>query len=101
MDILDMHTDDGRTKAAEHNHRKKEMVAQGQQLYATIKRSSKYYSQNALAKAEAQRWGGFPFLVLVHPAYGEYCVQGGPGGQYRLSDVNLYIVEDGQTMRIN
>jgi len=101
MDILDMRTDDGRTKAAELDHRKKEMVAQGQQLYATIKRSSKYYSQNTLAKAAPHRWGGFPFLVLVHPAYGEYCVQGGPGGQYRLGDVNLYVVEDGQTMRIN
>ncbi|MCB4361489.1 hypothetical protein [Quatrionicoccus australiensis] len=40
MDILDMCTDVGRTKATEHDHRKKEMVAKGQQLYATIKRSS-------------------------------------------------------------
>lgn len=62
---------------------------------------SKYYGQNALAKAEPQRRGGFPSLVLVHPAYGEYCIQGGPGSHYRLRDVTLYVVEDGQTMRIN
>lgn len=30
-----------------------------------------------------------------------YAVQGGPGGQYRLKDVNLFIVEDGREMRIS
>ncbi|KAB2839893.1 MAG: hypothetical protein F9K47_14920 [Burkholderiales bacterium] len=65
----------------------------GQQLHAKIKRSSKYYGQGEK---------GALFEVFVeagNPA--AYLVQGGPGGQYRLSDVNLYIVEDGREVRIS
>lgn len=41
------------------------------------------------------------FKVFVEVGNPEtYLVQGGPGGQYRLSDVNLYIVQDGREMRI-
>lgn len=76
-------------------------VKRGQQLFAKIKKSSKYYDQNEWAKADPQRWGGFPFAVMVDPAYGDYCVQGGPGGQYRLADVNLYVVENGRELRIS
>ena len=28
------------------------------------------------------------------------CVHGGPGGVYRLRDVNFYVVEDGQLYRL-
>jgi len=28
-------------------------------------------------------------------------VQGGPGGQYRLSDVNLFVVDEGREVRIS
>lgn len=62
-----------------------------QQLYAKIKRSSKYYSQG----------DGAPFEVLIVP--GDPCgyvVMGGPGGQYRLSDVNLFVIENGQRLKI-
>lgn len=73
----------------------------GQQLYAKIKRSSKYYYQNDWAKKDPASWGGFPFKVTVVAAYPDYQVQGGPGGQYRLSDVNLFVIEDGHELRIS
>jgi hypothetical protein len=72
-----------------------------QQLYAKIKRTSKYSHQNDWAKAEPSRWGGFPFKVTVIATQDEYCVQGGPGGQYRLADVNLFIVQDGREQKIS
>lgn len=50
------------------------------QLYARIKKSSKYYGQTP---------DGLKFEVFILHG-GEYVVQGGPGGQYRLSDVNLF-----------
>lgn len=52
-------------------------------LFAEIKRSSKYYGQS-------NRGDLFPVSVLVG---GEYVVQGGPGGQYRLKDVWLWAVD--------
>jgi hypothetical protein len=36
------------------------------QLYAKIKKSSKYYYQNDWAKAEPNRWG-WPFKVEIVP----------------------------------
>jgi len=71
----------------------------GQQLYAKIKKNSKYYHQNAWCINEPERWG-WPFAVTIEPACIDYTVQGGPGGQYRLSDVNLFVVEDGKELRI-
>lgn len=101
MEIVDMSTEEGRAKVDEYERDKAETVRYGQQIYAKIKRSSKYYNQNEWAAAEPKRWGGFPFKVRVDPAYGEYCIQGGPGGQYRMADVNLYVVEDGRELRIS
>lgn len=64
---------------------------QGTSLYAEIKRSSKYYGQTA---------AGELFRVSVVPG-GEYVVQGGPGGQYRLKDVWLWAVEaEGKKVRL-
>lgn len=70
---------------------KAEKVRRGQQLHAKIKRTSKYFGQSA---------PGALFSVFLDPACGDYCVQGGPGGQYRLADVNLFVIEDGQELRI-
>lgn len=71
-----------------------------QQLFAKIKRSSKYYNQNECAKEAPQQWG-WPFRVtIVADEPSAYKVKGGPGGQYRLEDVNLYVVEDGCELRI-
>lgn len=74
----------------------------GQQLYAKIKRSSKYYSKQApMAKADPQLYG-WPFPVSIEKQkFGDHVVQGGPGGQYRLSDVNLFVVDNDQEIRIS
>lgn len=70
------------------------------QLYAKIKRSSEYYSQNESAKES----GEFPFPVRIGfdgPDGKGYVIKGGPGGQYHVSDVHLFAyVEDGNGTRI-
>lgn len=66
------------------------MQSQGQQLFAKIKKSSKYYATQSDGTA-------FPvFIKAGHPE--AYVVQ---GGEYRLADVNLYVVQDGREMRIS
>lgn len=80
------------------------------QLYARIKRSSKYCDQNAWAENDPAM--GLPFPVAINPddlhpvsksnAHDDYCVKGGPGGQYRLRDVNLFMRRsDGVMVRIS
>ncbi|MEW5715071.1 hypothetical protein AB1462_22265 [Pseudomonas sp. SB113] len=70
---------------------------EGQQLYAEIKKSSKYAHQATWAKSQ----GPYPFPVrVVDDRGGLYCVAGGPGGAYRLADVNLYVIEDGKKVRV-
>lgn len=75
------------------------------QLYARIKRSSRYYEQNAWADQ-------LPFPVEINPddlrpvskcnVHDDYCVKGGPGGQYQLRDVNLFMQRtDGVMVRIS
>jgi hypothetical protein len=55
-----------------------------QQLYAKIKKSSKYDGQG----------DGKPFPVTIDGrGYDDYLIQGGPGGCYRLGDVNLYVLD--------
>jgi hypothetical protein len=81
-------------EAAHGDHGRKE----GQQLYAEIKKSSKYAGQAALCRSNGY---GYPFKVrIVHDGGGDYCVKGGVGGQYRLADVNLYVLEDGKKIRV-
>lgn len=69
-----------------------------QQLYAKIKRSSKYEHQNKTAKEGG--WG-LPFEVDIQTDSDthskDYVVKGGPGGQYRLADVNLFVKCDNGT----
>lgn len=62
----------------------------GQQLHARIKKSSEYAHQTDQL---------FPVRVGT-PPYGNYAVHGGPGGVYRLSDVEFYIIEDGKQYRL-
>lgn len=68
-----------------------------QQLYAEIKKSSKYAHQADMCK---ERGFGYPFPVNISHDAGGYQVKGGIGGQYRLADVNLYVIEDGKKIRI-
>jgi len=101
-EIVDMSTADGRAKVEAHEKAKAEKVKSGQQLYAKIKKSSKHYSQNDIAKRDPESWGGFPFPVRIEGVNPTgYLVQGGPGGQYRLADVNLYVIENGREVRIS
>lgn len=60
------------------------LTKNGQCLMARIRPSSKYHGQGE---------AGVLFPVCIGSA-GDYCVQGGPGGQYRLSDVDLFAVFD-------
>jgi hypothetical protein len=54
-------------------------------LAARIKKTSKYYGQAGPGRDEEE---GFPVFISTD-ALG-YVVQGGPGGQYRLDDVELW-----------
>ncbi len=63
---------------------------QGQQLFARIKKSSEYaYQTDKL----------FPVRVGT-PPYDDYVVHGGPGGVYRLRDVNFYVLVEYKPMRL-
>ncbi len=62
----------------------------GQQLYALIKASSEYAHQADQL---------FPVRV-GEPNQGEYIVCGGPGGVYRLRDVDLYVFENGKQTQL-
>lgn len=100
-EIIDLGTPEGQARAEAADREKDGMVRRGQQLYAKIKKSSKYFSQNWSAEQDPERWGGFPFEVFIEASGRGYCVQGGPGGQYRLEDVNLFVKdEDGHELRI-
>ena len=67
-----------------------------QQLYAKIKKSSKYYGQNDWAKEK----GTFPFPVEIYGYPEGYCVKGNDN-QYRLRDVNLFVIEDGVEIKLS
>ncbi len=62
----------------------------GQQLYAGIKKTSEYAHQTDKL---------FPVRV-GEPTHGDYVVRGGPGGVYRLRDVDFYIIENGKQYRL-
>ena len=64
--------------------RREALTLQGQKLLARIRPSSKYHGQGV---------EGVLFAVCIGPS-GDYSVLGGPGGQYRLSDVDLFAVFD-------
>ncbi len=93
MQLFDMNTQEGRDAVAEYDRKFKDTLTKGQQLYAKIKRSSKYFGQTGRNEI-------FPVRVMNTQIYGEYNVQGGPGGQYRLSDVNLFVIHGGHPQRI-
>ena len=63
---------------------------QGQQLYARIRKTSKYAHQTDKL-----------FQVRVgKPPYDNYVVHGGPGGVYALRDVHFYVLVDGKPLRL-
>lgn len=69
------------------------------QFVAEIKKTSKYASQANLMRNHPIFT--YPFACSIdHDHGGDYVVQGGVGGRYRLADVNLYVVVDGKNIRI-
>ncbi len=67
-----------------------------QPLCATIRSKSKYACQLKDLPADQQI-----FPVSIRADNGGWCVIGGPGGQYRLTDVHLYALHNTQLVRIN
>lgn len=93
MMVVDPRTETGRSALVEYEQQRAATITAGQQLYAKIKRSSKYFGQTGKDDL---------FQVHVEAHRGEYVVNGGPGGQYRLADVNIFVVgEDGFSLRIS
>lgn len=66
-----------------------------QQLCATIRSESKYAYQMQHLPADQQF-----FVVNIRADLGGYCVLGGPGGAYRLTDVHLYVNHKTQLVRL-
>lgn len=93
LQLFDINTQEGRDAVAAYEKQREAMATKGQQLYAKIKRSSKYYGQTKPHEV-------FRVYIVAEHGYGDYVVQGGPGGQYRLSDVNLFVIQDGFQLRI-
>lgn len=62
----------------------------GQQIYGRIKRSSDYAHQSE---------DMFP-VVVGKPPHGDFAVQGGPGGLYRLKDMEFFVIDDGKQYRL-
>lgn len=90
-----------RALAEELDHQAAEFAGTPQQIYAKIRPESKYFHQNKSAEMDPDRWG-WPFRVrIVGGAQSDYLVQGGPGGQYRLDDVDLFVIEDGIEVKIS
>ena len=98
MIVLDMMDPAQRATAEEFDRQDAEFYNTPQQLYAKVRSDSKYAHQNEWAKRDPARWG-WPFLVRIEGGY-EYQVKGGPG-QYRLADVDLYVIEDGVEVKIS
>lgn len=73
---------EAREKLAAFEARCSTLRVTGQRLLARIRPSSKYYGQSTQGQL---------FAVVV-ACQGEYGVIGGPGGQYRMSDVDLFAV---------
>ena len=73
----------------------------GQQIQASIRKDSKYYGQmkyyGLIDGTQADPDALFPVLINDNP---DYRVQGGPGGQYRLKDVHLHVLFNGQPVAI-
>ena len=71
-----------RSEHAAFEARCQSLQGTGQRLLARIRPSSKYHGQSDEGEL-------FPVVVASE---GEYGVIGGPGGQYRLRDVDLFVV---------
>jgi hypothetical protein len=76
--------DAARAKMAAFDTKCQELRHTGQRMLARIRSTSKYFGQGKEGEL-------FPVVVA---AKGNYGVIGGPGGQYRLGDVDLFVLFD-------
>lgn len=80
--LRDIDMDDARARHAAFEAKCKALALTGQRLCARIRPSSNYFGQSGEGKL-------FPVAVASDD---EYCVVGGPGGKYRLRDVDLFAI---------
>jgi len=66
------------------------------QLYAKIKKNSKYFYQNEWAKRKGY---GLPFAVEIENTSDKYCVYGADN-QYYIADLNFFVLVDGQYLKL-
>ncbi|WJD63130.1 hypothetical protein [Pseudomonas kurunegalensis] len=70
------------------------------QLFASIREDSKYHHQIAWCIRDGI---GHPFPVQFQApgaAYDDHVLAGGVGGAYRLADVDLFVLQDGELHRV-
>jgi len=65
-----------------------------QDIYAEIKKTSKYHYQVRMSQEHGHM---YPFPAHIEPDCDGYVVKGGIGGQYRLEDVALFVLDDDGT----
>jgi len=70
------------------------------QLYAKIKNSSRYRSQQSYHVDDKGKHIPFPVEIPNIKNLHEGEVKGGVGGNYHFSDVNIYVKVDGNFKRI-
>ncbi len=63
------------------------------QLFASIREDSKYHHQIAWCISNGI---GHPFPVRFRAALDHYVLEGGAGGAYRLADVDLFVLHEGE-----
>lgn len=63
------------------------------QLFAKIREDSKYHHQIAWCISNGI---GHPFPVRFRAALDRYVLEGGAGGAYRMADVDLFVLHEGE-----
>ncbi|AYN13920.1 hypothetical protein CHR29_01675 [Pseudomonas monteilii] len=67
------------------------------QLFASIREDSKYHHQIAWCISNGI---GHPFPVRFRAALDPYVLEGGAGGAYRMADVDLHVLHEGELYRV-
>lgn len=77
-----------------------EGLDRSKKYFAKIKKTSRYAGQIGWAKVQKHIGYPFPVRLTDRSAMEQYCIKGGPGGQYRIEDVDLYIERDGKFVKV-
>lgn len=67
------------------------------QLFASIREDSKYHHQIDWCIHNGH---GHPFPVVFRAAMDGYVLAGGAGGAYRMADVDLHVLHEGELYRV-